>query len=727
MQRKSQSRGKLHEKNGSSRLSQLRLSNIALQPSAEPQPMLRKRAGTRSSNIIKGREDDTKKKLKSDNSSATREMESESQTSSHEDSSATVLSENTKDLTLDRLTKEDVKKAAELSALFLDTRHILQADFNVVNALPSKDIPANNSNNQTLVRRISRSTITRAEKVKFMIGAKYLYMQRIYEWSEANGSNNQHVAVEGVYNPLQILRNRKIRAKYNEYPKPLYAKTIPLACNVFSRHNDPAPYQQQQQQHHTHRLHHHHHHHHRREWRMVWAIELQEFIGDSRWRVTHWHELKDPHGKLWFPPKYDSTDDEQQQQQQQQQQQLLTKKNKKHRFRQRLHDKLFETSDEDESHHNRSTRTQDLTASESRNELPRRFSHEQPLASDGEINNLTITRSRSPPKRGLRSRVKKLYQGESSSSTNLLSHFKSKDDSAHDMDSAQLAEATIHTPTPDAEDIAAASVHDLQQEDSTTIPVNRMVAPEIRIEESSPDPNVFHVQDVQFQPSRKGDVENQDDSISTAVPQSLANNSSEDLNNYTEIQDQQEQELAKLYNYLTFFGQCCTNRTEYLLTVYPAYLQRLHDQINTLTSDSIQTLLEQMASINDDDLPAYENLYMGFLEETKSILHMANENHSIRIDTLLSTSDRCISEINASLSLDLRKTCERLEALDGSLFNRRMKTDIIHGEANVNKFLYLVLENLIVILLKFVWIVVNIYKGSAFFFRQIWRAIRLFI
>ena len=62
-------------------------------------------------------------------------------------------------------------------------------------------------------------------------------------------------------------------------------QTIPLACNVFSKHN----------------AHHKHENsaipgHRKKHWKMMWAIDLNEFVGDSRWRVNYWHELRDAKG-----------------------------------------------------------------------------------------------------------------------------------------------------------------------------------------------------------------------------------------------------------------------------------------------------------------------------------------------------------------------------------------------------------------------------------------------
>ncbi|KAI3405345.2 hypothetical protein KGF56_001842 [Candida oxycetoniae] len=603
------------------------------------------------------------------------------------------------------VTKDNMKKAADLSSLFLDTRNLLQMDCNVLDST-AKDASAHPRNSTSaVVPKISRSTMIRAEKVKTMIAVKYLFIQRIYEWQEANGANNEHPGIEGVYNPLQILRNRKIRAKYNEYPKPLHSKTIPLACNVFSKHNRSDK-------------------HHKKDWRMLWAIELNEYVGDPRWRVNHWHELRNPKGELWFPPKGGNESPK------------TVVKRKKHRFRHRLHDKLFESSDE-EARYDEKERDRDKDGRDSNmvgaSEGRRRLSNEQSTGSESDVHLVKVGRSRSPHKRRLRSKVKKFYQGDSSSSSNILKQLLTTEDSRHETSKEALNIPSIEL---NIDDLQIVDEHQRKAQDSA--PANNedhATVPIIRIDPSATNSKEFHVQDVQFNHLRR-DTKSEDTSENNLSD----NNDKEEEEggggdsgtitkdtNSTKVVYQGEKHFLEIATFLDYFHQCCLNRMEYLLTTYPLYLQLLQKKIDGTISGSIYEILEQMSSINDDELPAYEELYLGFLEETKSILHMVNDNYSIRIDTLLSTSDRSISEINASLSLDLRKTGERLDTLESSLLlNRNLKTELIH-DATDYKVLYLLLENLIVVLLKLVWIVVNIYKGFAFFVKILWKLVKLSI
>ncbi|KAI5955775.1 hypothetical protein KGF54_001277 [Candida jiufengensis] len=594
----------------------------------------------------------------------------------------------------DQLSKDDIKKAGQLASLLLDTRNILKADCNVID--PESNLKASSNNNDTT--KITRNTFVRAEKVKTMLGVKYLYIERLHEWDKINGHDNEHPGVEGVYNPLQILRNRKIRAKYNEYPKPLLMKTLPLACNVFSRHNQPG-------HHHPHA-----HHQHKREWRMQWAIELNEYIGDSRWRVNHWDELKDPNGDYWF-----RTDEEDGHYHENSHH---SRKRKKHNFRRRIHDRLFESSDEEKK--------EKLSTDKDQNLLEVSTSPE----SDAQLGK--ISKSKSPRKR-IKSKVKKFYQGNSSSSSNVLNQFNEplEENNTYDQDD------TLASPTPQNNSRSNGSTNNGYNVEQTEAE-QQLIPPTIRIEPTSPEPNsnIFppfqhqhnqSIQDVEFQPSHK-ERSNTDDSFLELSAGTGGKSSSSDKASPNEIIDRHEQELAQLFKYLVYFIESCSSRTQYLLSIYPNYLNLVQNKINNITSNSIYELLNLMTSINDENLPAYEELYSGFLDETQSILHMVNEQYSMKIDTLLSTSDRSISEINASLSLDLRKCNERLDYLENSLFknSNNLKKDILSDASNY-KILYLVLENIIVILLKLVWVIVNIYKFFAFFIKLIWRIIRFFI
>ncbi|EGW34703.1 uncharacterized protein SPAPADRAFT_69123 [Spathaspora passalidarum NRRL Y-27907] len=551
-----------------------------------------------------------------------------------------------------------VEEASELTHLFLDTRNTLRADCNIIDPVTS-DLPS--SPQEMSPSKFSRSTIVRAEKVKTMIGMKYLYIQRIYEWNDAHGMNTEHPGIEGVYNPLQILRNRKIRAKYKEFPKPLSSKTIPLACIVFSKHNQG--------------------HHRKRTWRMVWAIELNEFVSDSRWRARHWHELEKPNGELWFPPE----------------DHVPQPKSKRKKLR-RLHDKLFDSVSDYEDKKSTHRRNESVVTAGS---------------SDSELNMLKIHRSKSPKKK-LRNKMKKFYERDSSSSAADIEEVSDH----HEILNTQMFRRVVHSES--SSDVAAPDDPKLAS-----------ISPPIIKIEALPDESI---QDVEFVPSKRSS------SSPALIPSDLEEEEEEDVSTNSvpseespELMctvDQREHAFSKIVSSVDYLYEVCVLRTNHLLVTYPNNLQVIQNKVDSITGKQTFDILRQMSSINDEHLPVYEELYHGFLDEIKSIIHMVNDNYSVKIDSLLSSSDRAISEINASLSLELRKVNERLDHLDESFSKKTIRPSDLKmnmKEGTNYKIMYFCLENLIVILLRLIWVLVNIFKGGVMVVGVVYKIIRLFI
>lgn len=171
--------------------------------------------------------------------------------------------------------KEKVKEAGQLASVFLEMRKNIMSDFNIdlehnesLDLERDKNIPG-----QVRLRNISRATIQRAEKVKVMLNLYYFYV-----FNTQRETQPKFAGVDGVYNPLQVIRNRRIRKKYHQPPK-LAIKTLPYASTVFSRSKH----------------------------KLVWQVDLTELTYDFNWRAQHWHELVNPLGELWFPPEDDGT------------------------------------------------------------------------------------------------------------------------------------------------------------------------------------------------------------------------------------------------------------------------------------------------------------------------------------------------------------------------------------------------------------------------------------
>ncbi|GME71812.1 unnamed protein product [[Candida] boidinii] len=128
--------------------------------------------------------------------------------------------------------------------------------------------------------KISHSTRDRAERVDNFIRKYYSSLDKyINSGRIQNGEKEfKHPGVEGVFNPLQIIRNRRVRRKHKERFKDSILTDIPLPSQVFSKYDEQ---------------------------RLIWQINLQEYLDDISWREFHWNELKDHNNKLWFPKSSD--------------------------------------------------------------------------------------------------------------------------------------------------------------------------------------------------------------------------------------------------------------------------------------------------------------------------------------------------------------------------------------------------------------------------------------
>lgn len=650
------------------------------------------------------------------------------------------------------VTKAELKKASELTSIFLDTRKLLSVERNVVD--PTSETPEKLQQDSLSNIKISRGTLIRAEKVKTTLAVKYLYIQRTYEWNEQHKDTNEHPGVEGVYNPIQIIRNRKIRNKYNEHPQPLiHMKTIPLACNVFSLHNAEAKYDGSAGRK-------------RKHWKMMWAIDLNEFVGDPRWRVNHWNELKDPHGNLWFPNLTPDEDEEQHSHSQS----AGSSKKKIFTLKSKHGDKL---TDEDLSQAEHEY--DEFSGIKLRNHN-RKISMEAGSSSDTDLHNFKITRSKSPKRHKIRNKMKKFYAGgsngssggggngggggDSSSSSNAINEFSTTEER---QAYAEKQVASERQEMNDNDPLAKQFFKRLTPptfEDSDSMP-SELALPQIRVEPTTPtskfdeddempDINMKQsVLQVEFIPSDKrgsselhthahsssegtasgsaitGEDETGDGDLQTPSEDNLEVVKAK----CDEIFDERELIFQNIALNLEYFQQYVNLRSQYLLTVYPNYLEVVDKKVQQVTRISVYDILTTISKINDDYIPAYEDLYAGFMEEIKSVIHMVNDVYSIKIDTLLSASDRSISEINASLSLDLRKITERLDYLDQSIsanvfHGTLLKKKSISNVGWIYKVLYSCLENFIIIALRAIWIVVNIYKAFKYVVLLLWKFVK---
>ncbi|CCH63157.1 hypothetical protein TBLA_0J01620 [Henningerozyma blattae CBS 6284] len=101
------------------------------------------------------------------------------------------------------------------------------------------------------------------------------YYNLLHKSISLDGIEVIHENLDGVYNPLQVIRNRKLRKKFNELvPGTLYIpKTPVIAIKEFSKTPEKTS---------------------------PWFVDLPERSSDMVWRSSHWHDLVDHRGEYWF-------------------------------------------------------------------------------------------------------------------------------------------------------------------------------------------------------------------------------------------------------------------------------------------------------------------------------------------------------------------------------------------------------------------------------------------
>ncbi|ODV96627.1 hypothetical protein PACTADRAFT_48459, partial [Pachysolen tannophilus NRRL Y-2460] len=202
--------------------------------------------------------------------------------------------------------KDTMKQTGELATLFLGIRKGLMTDLNIEPDLANEQHQLqseffNNhiagqesaigktsggvsnkifkNENSKKYYEFSNAVFERANRVKITISLYHINIRRCQEifQTDANG-NPLYPNVEGVYNPLQVIRNRRLYKKYRQYPAPLDLKLVTPSSQVFSEN---------------------------KKHKLIWQVDLKELAHDLTWRTQHWHHLRRPDGRLWFPSEED--------------------------------------------------------------------------------------------------------------------------------------------------------------------------------------------------------------------------------------------------------------------------------------------------------------------------------------------------------------------------------------------------------------------------------------
>lgn len=182
-----------------------------------------------------------------------------------------------------------------VTKLLMDSKYGLMDDLNYIRGFPEHNDKAKSADNAldlsgdeyakksaensiTAVVSIPRSTRIKADRVRIYLDYYYSILERCIN---IESTEHHHDGVEGVYNPLQVIRNRKLRKKYHEMPprELSFQKAPVIAIRQFSKRPSK---------------------------KMPWFLDLGERSSDLTWRTSHWDELVDPNGNLWFADGKDS-------------------------------------------------------------------------------------------------------------------------------------------------------------------------------------------------------------------------------------------------------------------------------------------------------------------------------------------------------------------------------------------------------------------------------------
>lgn len=548
-------------------------------------------------------------------------------------------------------------KVRRLAGIFMESGKALNVRYNVVNALDKKEMEPGAPNKKQL--QISRTTKNRKETVMAVISLKYHWLSKCQE--VYSGDAIKYPGVEGVYNPLQIIRNRAIRAKHHEPAPPLPYANLPLACNVFSSHKQA----------------------HGKPWKMLWGIELKELINDEAWRAQHWNELRDPNGNLWFPdarPPPHSV--------------ISFDTPSKPLKSNRLHDKLWGDVDlEDRG----SSRSKSPASKNIRNNIKQKakrlygsVSSNGNSTSDVELSSNDVGKSHESL-----SRQKQSSKSDSDSNGGQIFQFPRNIGSSGSSEGQnaqfELPKIKIDTNPNEVFEDKSESQHVEEHSANRTRPN----LDDVQINRLHYNTNLSNSQ-VLGEPPRSPDI------------------------------DSKELELLNIFALGQSMELQLTLNEGFLSTVFPHLVESTSTRLEGILNNKINVILHNIVLVNDNQLPAHEAFYTGFLSECKSLMNVINDEYAVKIGHLLSATDRSMGEINTSLSLDMKKVNENLDRVNQSLFGSIVTSSVSDRSVTLTdggnyKILYFLLENTIVIVLRLTWLVANIFKFFLGILKIIWK------
>ncbi|SCW01143.1 LAFE_0D06040g1_1 [Lachancea fermentati] len=486
-------------------------------------------------------------------------------------------------------------RLVQTAKFLIDAKSSLLEDLNVENiaisTTSSNEMHPSNGTDKDQKQHIfvySRASKVRAERVRSYL---QFYYHLIEEEVTSKSPRNIHEGVEGVYNPLQVIRNRKLKKKYQQLPKPDIAFLKPpiLAIRDFSNNNRTLP----------------------------WFVDLSERSSDLTWRISHWDELRRPDGKYWFRNQ---------------------KTKSKH-----LH------SSQKYHHHSAQSGTSERPATSPSIITQGSSSWEVPLISVEDLgdNNVALQRSR-------KNRFDKIIEKTRKLSRSPASQDKSEGQAIYSNPGfSKTASHTYLTPTDSmANRLTVAEV-----------PINPVKSKQSEEQSTSED-------------SKKASVEYLELEKSIAV--------------------KEESALQKQWNEIKYLN-CTWHVMRHRQVTLEIVKKRKAAERKPVKLEDIDGISQPAMNVMDT--------YREELTEALTICdnwksRLLND-YSMRVEMLISTSDRVLSDVNTTLTLRLKTLQENIDKF-GTL--KRM------NKQPLTQFCYRVLEVTIVLLFWVVWLVFSVLK-----------------
>ncbi|OBA18002.1 hypothetical protein METBIDRAFT_13916 [Metschnikowia bicuspidata var. bicuspidata NRRL YB-4993] len=622
-----------------------------------------------------------------------------------------------------------LKHSQQMATFFLASASAVRSRYNIMAAGPGNAAAPRSAAQGDKPVQISPAVRRRADQVKASLELKFTWIQRMAESAEAGPAPSP--GLDRCYNPLQVLRNRVTRKKLHQPMPPPAAH--PLPCDAFSSHPHVGS----------------------KPWKMLWGIDLGEFVADYAWRKAHWAQLRTPSGDLWYPGAA-----------------LPRETTPRHgHASKKLHDRLWNDSDSSRSTDERllleipfqslgkqasakgsrshwRDRAKRLYGSRSSSAIDLRPSHDPqhaPLRSWDGLSAVKIARVGMASSADPSSQLHQFRLGSDGD----FRAFMSEDHDPTDRDSREIDPIEVDPGQAYLYQVEPRLSNSKKQDSSLQgMATNGMLPPPLIViddghsstqqlnsdileeDESDADETkdaAGNIHDVFFGSAHQknplvqhfewSSVKLSTESIDEAGPPSAL------------ILD--ELQLRTVEKQLKRLNALSRLRHNMLGSVYPALLLSTSLKLSALLRDDMRRLLRSINQTNAGHLPARENIYKGYIEEAKSIMHLANDNCAVKIDNLLSATDRSYGELNTSLIMELRRTNEKLDKLSRSFFGGVMGGSTIADQEDQiyditsHKLLYIALENVIVVFLRLVWIGANICKPVFVFMKFIWKMLTL--